>query len=579
MKSLKPYFLIFLFLLVLPFFCFSKEPDFQFVVWGDSQFEHPEVFEDFVRKTNPLNPAFVIHVGDMITGYSYDREKIRNQWKRFKKQISPLKSDFYPVPGNHDVTTTDTEDLYAEAWGKDRFYYSFSHKNSQFIILDTYLHQQDDTLPKLEIAWLRNQLEKNKNAENIFVFMHSPLFKRKQYDWNPLHQLFGKYPVKAVFAGHYHIYYHKKLDNIRYFILNTSGEMRFSPNHLTGYSHGILSVKVKGEDIHYAVHTKQGIFPPEAVPPDEHIRAGKFYQEESASIIPNPEKKDVQTLIKVPVLNRTNEECEYVLKWEEKDSGFEFDPNEIKFSLDPGKTRDVGFNIRIPKGRYFKSELPRLEIRIPYINKAGWKTQISSYHSLFIPPELGAVFLKGKLLLDGKTDDPAWKGAPSITTLYVDKKGTPAKQYTIVKVLYDKNNLYIGVKGEEPNPAGLQSLAHGEIPYVFADDSFEFYLDTNRDLKTFYRFMVNPKGTILSSGPKGFFSFQFDVETFVGKNFWSAEFQIPFTELKSEVPSKGSEWGFNVRRGRQQAASTVSEWSRMRGFPAQPEYFGILEFE
>jgi hypothetical protein len=90
---------------------------------------------------------------------------------------------------------------------------------------------------------------------------------------------------------------------------------------------------------------------------------------------------------------------------------------------------------------------------------------------------------------------------------------------------------------------------------------------------------VNPGGTILSSGPKGLFTFSFDVKTYVGKDFWSAEFKIPHARINAEPPQKGTEWGMNVRRNRTQAASTVSEWSRMRGFPAQPQYFGILRFE
>jgi hypothetical protein len=44
---------------------------------------------------------------------------------------------FYPVAGNHDVVTTPLQTLFAEVWGKDRLYYSFDHKGSHFVVLNT----------------------------------------------------------------------------------------------------------------------------------------------------------------------------------------------------------------------------------------------------------------------------------------------------------------------------------------------------------------------------------------------------------------------------------------------------------
>ena len=147
-----------------------------------------------------------------------------------------------------------------------------------------------------------------------------------------------------------------------------------------------------------------------------------------------------------------------------------------------------------------------------------------------------------------------------------------------MKVLSDDSNLYVNVKGDEPNPSGLASTAYGDIPLVFGDDDFELFFDTNRDLKTFYRLMVNPKGTILCSGPKGLFTFKFEVKTYVGNNFWSAEFKIPLSEINAKI-NKGDEWGFNIRRHRQQAEPAQSDWSKMQEHPPyQPEYFGLLKF-
>ncbi len=303
----------------------SRSFGFKFVVWGDSQFENPDVFERYVKETNLLQPAFVIQLGDMITGYTYDKDKIREQWSRFKKQIEPLTVPFYPTPGNHDVTTTETESLYAEVWGHDRFYYSFDYENSHFIILDTSLHARENEIPQEEREWLARDLEEHKNLGNIFVTLHVAFFLNPDEDWNSIHNLLKQYPVRAVFAGNSHIYDHKLMDNIHYFVVNTSGSMNFE-NHLTGYSHGILYMSVNDTDVQYAVLSDGRIFPADAVPPDEYRRSPRYFQEETTLIIPNPEKGDAKTRLEVAVLNRTLEKCSYVLRWETDRFEFGFNP-------------------------------------------------------------------------------------------------------------------------------------------------------------------------------------------------------------------------------------------------------------
>ena len=91
--------------------------------------------------------------------------------------------------------------------------------------------------------------------------------------------------------------------------------------------------------------------------------------------------------------------------------------------------------------------------------------------------------------------------------------------------------------------------------------------------------MVNPKGTVCSSGPKGLFTYTCDVKTFIGENYWSAEFRIPYAQIDAQPPKPGTQWGMNIRRARMQTDPAVSEWSRMRGFHAQPQFFGVVNFE
>ena len=89
-----------------------------------------------------LAPAFVLQVGDMIEGYRDDPAEVLAEWQRFKNQIAPLApTTFLPVPGNHDLYNADRrsdarlEAVYRDTWGDT--YYSFTYRNSTFIVLNS----------------------------------------------------------------------------------------------------------------------------------------------------------------------------------------------------------------------------------------------------------------------------------------------------------------------------------------------------------------------------------------------------------------------------------------------------------
>ncbi len=556
----------------------ANAEEFKFVVWGDSQLHHPEVFKEIVEETECLQPAFVVQVGDLIHGYTYDPANARRQWKQFKQQIAPLSVPYYPLPGNHDVTTAEIEPIYGQVWGEDKYYYSFDYGSAHFILLDTYLHQKFDTIPAEEMEWLEKDLEKHKDADHIFVAFHSPLYLDDEYDWETVEQLFSQYPVRAVFTGHSHIYDYRRENDIDYFCLNSSGRLvRY--NHLLGQSHHFMVVTVKDDDIRYAVVTRERMYPPDAVPPGMYTRASKYLKEEQTIIIPDPAKGAVEQTVEIPVTNNTKNSRTFELVWETDNYVWDFEPWGARVNVAPGKTETLRFNIACHRKHFTRGELPALRVDSPFTNAKGYSTTLTYYHRLFYPPETTAIPLKGSITLDGKMTEDAWNEVPSIKQLHIDTEGTPAPEQTVVKVLYNSDNLYVGIQGEEPNPEGLAAFAHGEVPLVFGDDDFELYFDTNRDLSSYYRLMVNPKGTVLCSGPDGLFSFTFDVQTHVGEESWSAEFRIPYEDIDTEQPEKGDVWGFNVRRHRQQATHPQRDWSKMRNFPYQPQYFGLLQFQ
>ncbi len=569
-----------LILLVVLFSCSSFAQEFRFIVLGDSQFENPNTFKKIVHETELLKPAFVMHVGDMIHGYTYDINTARKQWKRFKRQISPLTMPFYPTPGNHDVTTKEIQPAYIEAWGKDKLFYSFDYGNSHFIVLNVFLDQQFDTIPPNEMEWLKKDLEKSKSAENIFLSMHAPLYlEKKLFDWKPVEDLIAKYNVKGIFSGHFHIYDHRVIKGIDYFCLNSSGNMNLN-NFMAGYGHGFLYVTVNGAKISYAFITKGGVYPIDTVAEGQSTKSPKYYNPDRTILIHNPAEGAIDTTGIVKIHNRTKDERTYTLTWHTKDFRWKCTPYGEKVKVGPGETKEFKFHINGPSGNFTRNDLPEIKITSPFTTLSGAVTHSINYYKLFDPPWVDAYKTNKGIVLDGKPDEDAWKNVKGINQLYTDAKGTPAETKTNVKLLYDENNLYVSVVGEEPHPENLSAKAYGDIPLVFGDDDFELFFDTNRDQSTFFRLMVNSKGTVLCSSPKGLFTIKFDVKTYVGKDYWSAEFKIPFSQMNVSKPKAGDVWGFNVLRHRLQSKIQQSDWSIMQYYlPYQPEYFGMLKFE
>lgn len=562
----------------------ADEANSTFIVWGDSQLTHPDLFARVVRETELLRPDFVVQVGDLIHGYTYDPRRAEREWEIFKKQIAPLTAPYYPVPGNHDITTPEIDAMYGQAFNRPKpYYYSFDHGDIHFIILSSYEDQKFGIIGPEQEAWLRRDLEDNKHAHNMFVAVHTAMHMESDTEkWNHIHDLLTSYTVRAVFTGHSHIYDYEVRDGIHYFCVNSSGRLSYSTaNAYTGFTRGYLIVKMEGTTPHFAwVSLEDGIHPPDYIASRGHRDASKHMEPDQTILIPNPAKSPVFIEVEAPIKNNAGMARDYTLTWECNDFRWSFEPRGAQLSsVAPEATALARFSIRGPQGQFKRGDLPRLRVDSPYTSPTGHTTTLTYFHYLFFPPETTARPLAGKFKFDGQTDDEAWQSMPAITQLEIDERGTSAPEQTKVQLAYDDQYLYAAITGDEPNPKGLAAFAHGDIPFVFGDDDFELYFDTNRDLTTFYRLMTNPKGTTLCSGPKGLFSFKFDVKTHVGKDYWSAEFRIPFSEIETPPARPGDVWGFNVRRHRQQADPPQRDWSKMQNFPYQPAYFGLLRFE
>lgn len=258
--------LIFLFtLLPVEFAQSESRGSFHFIVLGDSRPHFRELpqarsFKEMLGEINLISPDFVINVGDLIFGYACEEKEVRRQYEDYVSTIKRCLVPYYNVVGNHEIAGEKGEELYEEYLGK--LYYSFDYKGSHFIVLDTDINREigrrgdTGTLGDKQYNWLKEDLKKNEDKENLFVFMHKPMFDDAQASstcWedkaerDKVAKLLKEFNVRMVFAGHIHIYRTFMREGITYYISGGGGAETSYPEK-GGFYHYLL-IKVKDKEV------------------------------------------------------------------------------------------------------------------------------------------------------------------------------------------------------------------------------------------------------------------------------------------------------------------------------------------
>jgi len=176
------------------------------------------------------------------------------------------------------------------------------------------------------------------------------------------------------------------------------------------------------------------------------------------------------------------------------------------------------------------------------------------------------------VVLDGLLNEPAWKKAIKISNFTQRElnEGMPATERTEVAVLYDENNLYIGVWCWDKNPDRIVAARMKRDFDFGSEDNFKFILDTYNDARNGYLFVTNPNGArydalIQDNGRLTNTSWDgvWNVKTIRNNSGWFAEFEIPFSTLKFNT-AKEQIWGINFERNikRKREQDLWQGWSR-----------------
>ncbi|MBM3239673.1 carbohydrate binding family 9 domain-containing protein [Candidatus Poribacteria bacterium] len=158
--------------------------------------------------------------------------------------------------------------------------------------------------------------------------------------------------------------------------------------------------------------------------------------------------------------------------------------------------------------------------------------------------------------IDGILDDPIWKKAQPSEGFIQTKpdKGKPMTQRTVIRILYDDENIYLGFQCYDAEPEkviGTEMRRDYEVWFV--NDYIRFILDTYHDLRTSYYFGTNPLGAQVDARvtDNGNYHQSWDAvwkcAATPHSEGWSAEFSIPFRQLRFPTKEKHV-WGFNCAR-------------------------------
>jgi 3',5'-cyclic AMP phosphodiesterase CpdA len=196
------------------FFIQVTDPQFGFFESNKGFSKETELYQKAVSRINRLQPDFIVITGDLVNNKD-DKSQIA-EFKRITSMISPAIPVWFS-PGNHDIGQIPAQkdiDTFVTEYGHDRF--SFRLKDCLFIGLNSCLIKSNvPILEQLQFEWLSKELTRSAGLEHIIVFTHYPFFinaydEPETYSNIPVDirnrylDLFKKYNVDAVFAGHLH---------------------------------------------------------------------------------------------------------------------------------------------------------------------------------------------------------------------------------------------------------------------------------------------------------------------------------------------------------------------------------------
>ena len=190
-------------------------------------------------------------------------------------------------------------------------------------------------------------------------------------------------------------------------------------------------------------------------------------------------------------------------------------------------------------------------------------------------------------VIDGSLSDEAWMLAESASDFLQrdPDNGDPRTETTRIQVAYDDRVLDVAMICEDGD-AGRIATGLGRRDEFPSSDYAGVFLDPRHDHLTGYILETNASGVQRDYSIADDDRFDLDynavweVRTQIGEHGWTAEFRIPFSQLRfAASPNPGQVWGMNARR-QVRRTSELGTWvAKPRGERGEVSLFGHLVFD
>jgi 3',5'-cyclic AMP phosphodiesterase CpdA len=226
------------------------------------------ILQEGVNQLSNLPLDVVIHVGDLLES----REPVNVYTSLFTQGTSildQLHTPWFMTPGDHDVNPPvfqqnsddrSKEMLFQALYStrvpqvEDHLYYSFDVNGYHFVSLYSHEHLHVDPrwgnvflaqISEEQREWLAQDLNDNRDAKAIVVFLHQPLWYNWS-SWKRVHDILRQHSVAAVIAGHFHYNQNEgKIDGIRYVVVGATGGNIKQAGANSGGSHHVTLMDLK----------------------------------------------------------------------------------------------------------------------------------------------------------------------------------------------------------------------------------------------------------------------------------------------------------------------------------------------
>lgn len=157
-------------------------------------------------------------------------------------------------------------------------------------------------------------------------------------------------------------------------------------------------------------------------------------------------------------------------------------------------------------------------------------------------------------VLDGSDDDPVWQTVPLIDGFrqFAPAEDAPTAFRTTTRVVYDAKNIYVFVRAYDPHPDSIVSLLSRRDVRTNSDQ-IKILFDSYYDHRTGIELMVNPAGVQRDAAmhsdviEDNSWDGVWDVATRIDSLGWTAEFRVPFSQLRFNKADEHT-FGFGVWR-------------------------------